>query len=132
MNSWRRKTAIQVKNIPSNADEEEIMLRFEGRSYWGRELDVKQVVPVESSDVTYVIFNDEQGGFGSSKAFVLFKRSSYYYLFRKSLCLYHSRFKYFCECSLLDTIYIWDILPEIHYQRITLISSGNFEVEGLL
>ena len=80
MNTWRRKTAIQVKNIPSNADEEEIMLRFEGRSYWGRELDVKQVVPVESSDVTYVIFNDEQGGFGSSK---LSYYCSYYYLFGK-------------------------------------------------
>ena len=76
MNSWRRKTAIQVKNIPSNADEEEIMLRFEGRSYWGRELDVKQVVSEEFSDVTYVIFNDEQGGFGSSKALVLLPPSN--------------------------------------------------------
>ena len=80
MNSRRRKTAIQVQNIPSNADEEEIMLRFEGRSYWGRELDVKQVVPVKSSDVTYVIFNYEQGGFGSSK---LSYYCSYYYLFGK-------------------------------------------------
>ena len=58
--SWS-KTTIHVRDIPISADGEEIILRFEGRSIWGRDLYVTQVINDGSSSITYVIFDIEEG-----------------------------------------------------------------------
>ena len=58
--SWS-KTTIHVRDIPISTDEEEIILRFEGRSMLERELYDTQVINDGSSDITYVIFDTEEG-----------------------------------------------------------------------
>ena len=57
MNLWR-KTAIQLKNVPSNTSKQEIILRLEGLEI---ELQVKKVVQSESSEETTVILDSETG-----------------------------------------------------------------------
>ena len=58
MTLWR-KTAEQVKNIPSNTSKQEITIRFEGRSNLEIELHIKQAVQGESNEETTVISNSE-------------------------------------------------------------------------
>ena len=60
VNLWTKST-ICVHNVPRHISEEEILLKFESRKTWGRELDVSQVIPDRPNRVMYVTYKKERG-----------------------------------------------------------------------
>ena len=60
MNLWTKST-VCVHNIPRHVDEEEILLKFESRKTWGRELDANQITPDRTNKVVYITYKNERG-----------------------------------------------------------------------
>ncbi len=56
--AWELST-LEIKGIPANKSQDEILLNFENKRMWRKTLEVKHIV--RDQNVTYIIFNKQEG-----------------------------------------------------------------------